>query len=228
MNLDTGKDTLSFNYSKSFSQRNETIQSTSLPISYKNIYAGGLVKENFISIISILTIIFLSNNSFIHEYKIQLVMLSLVLTQFGLSRSNIEINDEFIKVRSLFHWIAGSTTHSLDSINAIHVEKNKIEKFVSGGFFIIGLSYILLLLSHLFAGKTVGELIPSIVGIIFCFGYGYIMYFASKSDYHIRISFNPHPSIKNLNIYAKEARDIADLLEEANRDSGNGAVGDDT
>jgi hypothetical protein len=233
VNRDTGIDPLSFNYSNSFSQRNETIQSTSLPLFYQNIYAGGLVKETVIGVISILAIIFLSsgegNNSFIHKYEIQLVLLSFVLTQFALSRSNIEINDKFIKVRTLFHWIAGSTTHSLDSINTIHVEKNiKLNKSLSGVFFILGLSYILLLLTHLFAGKTVGELTPSIVGIIFCFGWSYIMYIASKSDYYIRISFNPHPSINNLNIYSKEARDIAALLKEASCDSGNGAVGDDT
>ena len=229
VNRDMGTDPLSFNYLKSFSQRNETIRSTSLPSFYKNIYAGGLVKENFIGIISILTVIFFSNNSLIHKYEIQLVMLALVLTQFALSRSNIEINDKFIKVRTLFHWIAGSTTHSLDSINTIHIEKNnKLGKFIFWIIFIIGLSYILLFLSHLFAGKTVGELTSSIVGIIFCFGWSYIAYVTSKSDYQIQISFNPHPSINNLYIYAKEARDIADLLEEVSRDSGNGAVGDDT
>lgn len=150
MSRDMGKDPLSFNYSKSFSQRNETIRSTSLPSFYKNIYAGGLVKENFIGIISILTIIFLSNDSLIQKYEIHLVMLALVLTQFALSRSNIEINDKFIKVRTLFHWIAGSTTHSLDSINTIHIEKNnKLGKFIFWIIFIIGLSYILLFLSHL-------------------------------------------------------------------------------
>jgi len=131
VNRNTGKDPFSFNYSNSFSQRNETIRSTSLPLFYKNIYAGGLVKETVIGVISILTIIFFSNNSFIDKYEIQLVLLSLVLTQFALSRSNIEINDKFIKVRTLFHWIAGSTTHSLDSINTINIEKNnKLEKFL--------------------------------------------------------------------------------------------------
>lgn len=229
VNRDIGKDPLSFNYSNSFSQRNETIRSTSLPLFYKNIYAGGLVKETVIGVISTLTIIFFINNSFIDKYEIQLVLLSLVLTQFALSRSNIEINNKFIKVRTLFHWIAGSTMHSLDSINAINIEKNnKLDKFLQWISFILGLSYILLLLTHLFAGKTMGELTPSIVGIIFCFGWSYIMYVASKSGYQIQISFNPHPSINNLYIYAKEARDIADLLEKASRDSGNGAVGDDT
>ncbi|MDW7775824.1 MAG: hypothetical protein SCH39_05715 [Methanosarcinales archaeon] len=219
-------------HSESLSIYDRSNTPKSLPLYLNNIYADGFGKEAIIGIFIVLTIFAFTlkpgDNSFYHNYRIELIILSMVLMQYLFSRSKVEITGTYIRVSTMLHCILGSTTHSLDSIDTIYLEKNRLLKLGSWGLFIVGLSDILLLFKFLFAGKTMGEFAPIIVWIIFCFGWGYIAYSASRSYYHIRISFNPYPSINAIAIYTKDVREIADLLEEAGRDSVNYAVDDDT
>lgn len=84
----------------------------------------------------------------------------------------------------------------------------------------MGILWLILLLSDIFAGEPVAELIQSIFWVFFCFGYGHMVYIASKSVYQIRISFNPNPSINHLKIYTKDAPQIADLIKNAKETNG--------
>ena len=122
-------------------------------------------------------------------------------------------------------WFLGSTTYTLDSINTVKVQKNKSYWLGYWGLFIMGTLWLFFLLSDIFAGKTAAELIHSFFWVYFCFGYGYIVHIASKSVYNIRISFDPNPSINHLKIHTKDAPQIADLIANVNRFSGDIGVG---
>lgn len=203
--------------------------STFSPLFLKNTYVAGLVKETVIGIILILAVGVLyfrsEDNSIFFNYGIELILFCTVLMIFAMSRSNVEINSEYIRVSTMLQWILGSTTHTLDSINTIKIQKNKFYRLGYWGLFMVGTLWLFLLLSDIFAGETVAELIQSIFWVFFCFGYGHFVYIASKSVYHIRISFNPNPSVNHLKIHTKDAPQIADLIKNANRYSGDIGVG---
>ncbi len=202
---------------------NETNPPTLLPILLKNTYVAGLRKEAFIGLLFAFTVFVLylisGYDSFFHKYGVELIMFSIVLTQFIISRSSVEIDSKYIRVSTIFQRILGSTTHTLDSINTVQVQKNKLYRLVYWGLFIVGIFWLFLLLSQTFAGEPMEDLTLSLMWVVFCFGYGYVMYIGSRSVYHIRIRFNPHPSINHLMIHTKDAAQIADILKKANRHS---------
>ena len=202
---------------------NDTNPPTLLPILLKNTYVAGLRKEVVIGLLFAFTVFVLYHisgyDSFFHKYGIELIMFSAVLTQFIISRSSVEIDSKYIRVSTIFQRILGSTTYTLDSINSVQVQKNKLYRLVYWGLFIVGIFWLFLLLSQTFAGEPIKDLTVSLMWVVFCFGYGYIMYIGSKSVYHIRIRFNPHPSINHLMIHTKDAQQIADILKKANRHS---------
>ena len=208
---------------------NDTNQPTLLPILLKNCYAAGLRKDTFIGLLFAFTVFVLYHisgyDSFFHKYGVELIMFSIVFTQFIISRSSVEINSKHIRVSTIFQRILGSTTYTLDSINTVQVQKNKLYRLVYRGLFIVGIFWLFTLLSQTFAGEPMEELTRSLIWVFFCFGYGYIMYIGSKSVYHIRIHFNPHPSINHLMIHTKDAHQIADMHEKANRHSGDIGTG---
>ena len=208
--------------SGSSSTYNETNAPTSLPLRLNNTYVVGLGKEAIIGILFVVTVFALSfksgNNSFFLNYGLELILLSIVLMQYVMLKSNVEINDTDIRVNTMLHWILGSTTYSLDSIKKIRVQKNQY-KLGYWGLFIVGTLWLFLLFSGIFAGKSVEDIVQSFIMVVFCFGYGYIIYITSKSVYHIWISFDPHSSINHLMIHTKDAQQIADMLETANTHS---------
>lgn len=205
--------------SGSSSTYNETNALTSLPLRLNNTYVVGLGKEAIIGLFFVVTIFVLSFksgiNSFFFNYGLELILLSIVLMQYVMFRSNVEINGTDIRVNTMLHWILGSTTHSLDSIKKIRVQKNQY-KLGYWGLFIVGTLWIFLLFSGIFAGKPVEDIVLSLIMVVFCFGYGYIIYITSKSVCYIWISFDPHPSINHLMIHTKDAQQIADMLEKVN------------
>ncbi len=215
---------VSYTNSASSTIHDGTNSSTFSPLFLKNTYVAGLGKETIIGITLTLAIGALyfrsQDNSIFLNYGLELILLSMVLMQYVMSRSNVEINSKYIKVSTMLQWILGSTTHTLDSINTIKVQKNEFHRLGYWGLFIVGTLWLFLFLSDMFAGEPVAELIQSIFWVFFCFGYGYIVYIASKSIYQIRISFNPNPPIKHLKIYTKNAQQIADMLEEAKETNG--------
>jgi hypothetical protein len=202
---------------------NDTNPPTLLPLLLKNTYVAGLRKEVIIGLLFTFTVFVLyhmsGHDSFFHKYGIELIMFSVVLTQLIISRSSVEINSKYIRVSTIFQRILGSTTHTLDSINTVQVQKNKLYRLVYWGLLTVGIFWLFTLLSQTFAGEPMKDLTPSLIWVVFCFGYGYIMYIGSKSVYHIRIRFNPHPSINHLMIHTKDAAQIADILKKANRHS---------
>ena len=208
--------------SGSSSTYNGTSAPTSLQLHLNNTYAVGLGKEAIIGLFFAVTIFVLSfksgNNSFFFNYGLELILLSIVLMQYVMLKSNVEINDTDIRVNTMLHWILGSTTHSLDSIKKIRVQKNQY-KLGYWGLFTVGTLWLFLLFSDIFAGKPVEDFAQGLIMVVFCFGYGYIIYITSKSVYHIRISFDPHPSINHLMIHTKDAQQIADMLEKVNTHS---------
>ena len=210
----------------------ETNQPILLPLLLKNTYVAGLGKEAVIGLLFAFIVFALYHisgyDSFFHKYGVELIMFSIVLTQFIISRSSVEINSKYIRASTIFQWILGSTTHTLDSINTVEVQKNKLYRLGYWGLFIVGIFWLFLLLSQTFAGEPMGDLTLSLIWIVFCFGYGYIMYIGSKSVYHIRIRFNPHPLINHLMIHTKDAPQIADILKKTNRHSDDLGVGDAT
>ena len=195
---------------------------TSLPLHLNNTHAVGLGKEAIIGLLFAVTIFVLSFksgiNSFFFNYGLELILLSIVLMQYVMSKSNVEINGTDIRVNTMLHWIVGSTTHKLDSIKKIRVQKNQY-KLGYWGLFIVGTLWLFLLLSDIFAGKPAEDFVQGFIMVVFCFGYGYIIYITSKSVCHIRISFDPHPSINHLMIHTKDAQQIADMLEKVNTHS---------
>ena len=199
----------------------ETNQPTLFPLLLKNTYVAGLRKEVVIGLLFAFTVFVLyhisGHDSFFHKYGIELIMFSIVLTQFIISRSSVEIDSKYIRASTIFQRILGSTTYTLDSINTVQVQKNKLYRLVYWGLFIIGIFWLFTLLSQTFAGEPMEDLTVSLMSVVFCFGYGYIMYIGSKSVYHIRIRFNPHPLINHLMIHTKDAPQIADILKKANR-----------
>ncbi|NOR59335.1 MAG: hypothetical protein GQ469_01705 [Methanosarcinales archaeon] len=196
---------------------NDANPPTLLPILLKNTYVAGLRKEVVIGLLFVFTVFVLyhiaGHDSFFHKYGIELIMFSAVLTQFFISRSSVEIDSNYIRVSTIFQRILGSTTYTLDSINSVQVQKNKLYRLVYWGLFIVGIFWLFSLISQIFAGEPMKDLTLSLMSIVFCFGYGYIMYIGSKSVYNIRIRFNPHPSINHLMIYTKDAHQIADILK---------------
>ncbi len=202
---------------------NDTNPPTLLPILLKNTYAAGLKKEVVIGLLFAFTVFVLYHisgyDSFFHKYGIELIMFSIVFTQFIISRSSVEINSKYIRVSTIFQRILGSTTHTFDSINTVQVQKNKLYRLGYWVLFIVGIFWLFTLLSQTFTGEPMEDLTLSLIWVVFCFGYGYIMYIGSKSVYHIRIRFNPHPSINHLMIHTKDAHQIADILKKANRHS---------
>ncbi|MBA1341744.1 MAG: hypothetical protein C5S40_06335 [ANME-2 cluster archaeon] len=201
----------------------ETNQPTLFPLLLKNTYVAGLRKETVIGLLFAFTVFVLYHisgyDSFFHKYGVELIIFSTVLTQFIISRSSVEINSKYIKVSTILQRILGSKTYTLDSINTVQVQKNKLYRLVYRGLFIVGIFWLFTLLSQTYAGETMEDLTRSFIWVVFCFGYGYIMYIGSKSVYHIRIRFNPHPSINHLMIHTKDAHHIADILKRANRHS---------
>jgi len=215
---------VSYTNSASSTIHDDTNSSTFSPLFLKNTYVAGLGKETIIGItltLAISALYFRSEDSSIFfNYGIELMLFFTVLMVYAMSRSNVEINSKYIKVNTMLQWILGSTTRTLDSINTIKVQKNEFHRLGHWGLFIVGTLWLFLFLSDIFAGETVAELIQSFFWVFFCFGYGHMVYIASKSVYQIRISFNPHPSINHLKIYTKDAAQIADLIKntkETNR-----------
>jgi len=194
-----------------------------LPLFLKNTYVAGSRKEIAIGLFSILSIFILYHtleyNSFFSKYGVELIMFSIVLLLFVISRSSVEIDNKYIRVGTIFQWIVGLTTHTLDSINTVTVQKknNKLYRLEYWALFIIGILWLFRFFSDIYAGKAIDDLTLGLIWIVFCFGYGYIMYVCSKSVYHIQICFNPHPSINKLKIYTKDAPQIAEILEKANK-----------
>ena len=219
----------SYTDSSSSTIYDDTNSSTFSPLFLKNTYVAGLVKETVIGIILILAVGVLyfrsEDNSIIYNYGIEFIMFFTTPILFTMSQSNVEINSEYIRVSTMLQWILGSTTHTVDSINTIKVQKNEFYRLGYWGLFIVGTLWLFLLLSDIFAGETAAELIQSFFWVFFCFGYGHFVYIASKSVYHIRISFNPNPSVNHLKIHTKDAPQIADLIKNANRYSGDIGVG---
>ncbi|HJH31154.1 MAG TPA: hypothetical protein C5S50_02965 [Methanosarcinaceae archaeon] len=208
----------------------DTNSSIFSPLFLKNTYVAGLAKETVIGISFILAVGALyfrsGDNSIFYNYGIELILFFTVLMIFAMSGSNVEINSKYIRVSTMLQWILGSTTHTLDSINTIKVQKNEYYRLVYWGLFIVGTWWFFLLLSDIFAGETVAELIQSFVWSFFCFGYGHFIHIASKSVYHIRISFDPNPSINYLMIHTKNAPQIADMIKNTSTYSGDIGLGD--
>ncbi|KAF5419110.1 MAG: hypothetical protein C5S45_07255, partial [Candidatus Methanocomedens sp.] len=107
---------------------NDTNPPTLLPLLLKNTYVAGLRKEVVIGLLFAFTVFVLYHisgyDSFSYKHVVGLLMLSIVLTQFIISRSSVEINSKYIRVSTIFQRIFGSTTHTLDSINTVQVQKN--------------------------------------------------------------------------------------------------------
>jgi hypothetical protein len=196
---------------------NDANPPTLLPILLKNTYVAGLRKEVVIGLLFAFTVFVFYHisgyDSFSYKHVVGLLMLSIVLTQFIISRSSVEINSKYIRISTIFQRIFGSTTHTLDSINTVQVQKNKLYGLVYWALFIVGIFWLFLLIFQIFIGETMEDLTLSLIWVVFCFGYGYIYYNCSKSVYNIRIRFNPHPSINHLMIYTKDAPQIADILK---------------
>jgi len=221
---------VSYKNSASSTIHDGTNSSTFSPLFLKNTYVAGLGKETIIGItltLAIGALYFRSQDSSIFfNYGIELMLFFTVLMVYAMSRSNVEINSKYIKVSTMLQWILGSTTHTLDSINTIKVQKNEFHRLGYWGLFIVGTLWLFLLLSDILAGEPVAELIQSFFWVFFCFGYGHFVHIASKSVNHIRISFNPNPSINHLKIHTKDAPQIADMIKNTNQYSGDIGVGD--
>ena len=75
---------------------NDTNPPTLLPLLLKNTYVAGLRKEVVIGLLFAFTVFVLyhisGHDSFFHKYGIELIIFSIVLTQFIISRSSVEIN----------------------------------------------------------------------------------------------------------------------------------------
>ena len=230
-NMSQNNNSVSYTNSGCSTIQDDTNSSAFSPLFLKNTYVAGLAKETVIGIIFILILAVgalyfnFEENSIFSNYAIELMLFFTVLMIFAISRSNVEINSKCIRVSTMMQWILGSTTHTLDSINTIKVQKNKFHWLGYWGLFIMGILWLFPLLSDIFAGKTAAELIQNCFWVFFCFGYGYIVRIASKSVYHIRISFDPNPSINHLKIHTKDAPQIADLIANAKRFSGDIVVG---
>ena len=189
-----------------------------LPLFLKNTYVAGSIKETVIGLLFAFTVFVFYHisgyDSFSYKHVVGLLMLSIVFTQFIISRSSVEINSKYIRVSTIVRRIFGSTTHTLDSINTVQVQKNKLYGLVYWALFIVGIFWLFLLIFQIFIGETMEYLTFSLIWVVFCFGYGYIYYNCSKSVYNIRIHFNPHPSINHLMIHTKDAQQIADILKK--------------
>jgi len=232
-NMSQNNNSVSYTNSGYSTKDDDTNSSTFSPFFLKNTYVAGSVKEIVIGIILILILavgaiyLNLEDNSIFSNYVIELMLFFMVLMVFTISRSNVEIKSKYIRVSTMMQWILGSTTYTLDSIKTIKVQKSKFHWFGLGywGLYIIGTLWLLLLLLDILAGKTAAEFIHILFWIVFCFGYGYIVHITSKSVYCIRISFDPNPSINHLKICTKDAPQIANMIENANRFSGEIGIG---
>ncbi|MCK5660850.1 MAG: hypothetical protein KAH86_05770, partial [Methanosarcinales archaeon] len=136
-----------------------TIPPQFLPLILKKTYVSGIgmVKEGIITLIFILAVFILSitsgYDSFFLNYGTTIMFLSALSLHFVASRTTIEINDKNIKVRTMFHRIAGTTTRPLESIQKVYVQSNKMHKFAYFGLFIVGTLWLILSLWSLFEGK---------------------------------------------------------------------------
>ena len=197
------------------------------PLILENTYVAGvgIVKEGIIAIIFFVTVFLISitsgYNSFFFNYGTAIILLSVLLLPFVASRTTIEINDKNIKVRTMFHRIVGTTTRPLESIQKVYVQSNKMHKFAYFGLFIVGTLWLILSLWSLFEGKTLRELNQNLAWIVFSFGYGYFLYMSAKTVYSIQIKFDPHPSINRIQVFTKNAQQIADILDKDSKNKHN-------
>ena len=219
-----GTENLNFEF---LSTNKGTIPPQFLPLILKNTYVAGagMVKEGIIALIFVLAVFLLSvasgYNSFFYNYGTAIILLSVLLLQFVVSRATIEINNKNIKVRTMFYQIFGTTTRSLESIRKVQVQSNKIYRFAYWGLFLVGTLWLILFFWSLFAGKPLKDLNQNLLWVVFSFGYGYFLYMSTKAVYSIQIKFYPHPSINRIQVYTKNAQQIADILNKASKNQNN-------
>ena len=187
----------------------------------ENISVKGMTKETIIGITLILSwgvIYFGSEYKHLFEkYPFELILLYTVLLIFILTRSRVEINNNYIKISTLLSRVLGSTTRSVDSIHSIQVKDIKAYKLAIWLAAIAGLLWFLIFIFDIITGAPVEKLNRSLLWIVFSFGLGYFSYIEYKAKFYIQITFFPYPSINKILIHTKDAQRIADVLDAANK-----------
>lgn len=108
------------------------------PILPKNAYVMEITKETVIGISMVLILIlsyFLRFSFFFESYSVYLILLSVVLLQFIVSKASIEISDRSIRVKTILSPFMGSTTHTLTSV--IQLKYGKIKFHDWPAFFLL-------------------------------------------------------------------------------------------
>jgi hypothetical protein len=186
------------------------------PVLLKNAYVMGITKETVIgmSMILIIIILFIGKfSSFFESYSIYLILLSVVLLQFIVSKASIEIGNRRIQIKTIISPYLGSTTHALTSVDSVEVRKNNVSRLAYCFSFLVGILWLFMFIWDLMDGAPRVYLIQSLMWIVVSFGFGFQMYSASKSVFNIQIRFLPFPSVNKITIYTTAAGQIADLVD---------------
>lgn len=187
----------------------------------ENISVKGMTKETIIGIALILSwgILYFGSEykHFFEKYPFELILLYTVLLIFILTRSTVEINNNYIKISTLLSRVLGSTTRSVDSIHSIQVKEKKTYKLAFWLVVLAGLLWFFTFLFDIITGAPVEKLNRSLLWIVFIFGLGYFTYIEYKARFYILITFSPYPSINKILIHTKDAQRIANVLDAASK-----------